>query len=82
MQNRRYSPVENATKESLKLQEGETYTLIFVVQKSASEKKIKMKKRMRLLKCYRHHAVFEDDKGMQHSYRYWDIERLLLGEQR
>ena len=82
MQNRRYSPVENATKESLKLQEGETHTLIFVVQKSASEKKIKMKKRMRLLKCYRHHAVFEDDKGMQHSYRYWDIERLLLGEQR
>lgn len=82
MQNRRYSPVENATKESLKLQEGETYTLIFVVQKSASEKKIKMKKRMRLLKCYRHYAVFEDDKGMQHSYRYWDIERLLLGEQR
>ena len=82
MQNRRYSPVENATKESLKLQEGETYTLIFVVQKSASEKKIKMKKRMRLLKCYRHHAVFEDDKGMQHSCRYWDIERLLLGEQR
>lgn len=82
MQNRRYSPVENATKESLKLQEGETYTLIFVAQKSASEKKIKMKKRMRLLKCYRHHAVFKDDKGMQHSYRYWDIERLLLGEQR
>ena len=82
MQNRRYSPVENATKESLKLQEGETYTLIFVAQKSASEKKIKMKKRMRLLKCYRNHAVFEDDKGMQHSYRYWDIERLLLGEQR
>lgn len=34
------------------------------------------------MKCYRHHAVFEDEKGMQHSYRYWDIEKLLLGEPR
>lgn len=82
MQNRRYSPVENATKESLKLQEGETYTLIFVVQKNASTKKIKMKKRMRLIKCYRHHAVFEDNKGIRQSFRYWDIEKLLLGEAR
>ena len=60
MQERRYNPSENATKESLKLKEGEVYALIFVVQKNASEKKIKKKKRMRLLKCYRHHAVFED----------------------
>ena len=82
MQERRYNLSENATKESLQLEEGEVYTLIFVVQKNASEKRVKTKKRMRLLKCYRHHAVFEDDKGMQHSYRYWDIERLLLGEQR
>ena len=82
MQERRYNPSENATKESLKLKEGEVYTLIFVVQKNASEKKIKKKKRMRLLKCYRHHAVFEATKGMQHSYRYWDIEKLLLGEAR
>lgn len=82
MQERRYNPSENATKESLQLEEGEVYTLIFVVQKNASEKKIKKKKRMRLLKCYRHHAVFKDTKGMQHSYRYWDIEKLLLGEAR
>ena len=52
MQERRYNPSENATKESLQLEEGEVYTLIFVVQKNASEKKIKKKKRMRLLKCY------------------------------
>lgn len=82
MQNRRYSPAENATKESLKLEEGEIYTLTFVVQKNASEKRVKTKKRMRLLKCYQHHAVFEDDKGIQHSYRYWDIEKLLLREPR
>lgn len=82
MQERRYSPAENATKESLQLEEGEVYTLIFVVQKNASEKRIKKKKRMRLIRCYRHHAVFEDAKGMQRYYRYWDIEKLLLGEPR
>ena len=82
MQERRYSPAENATRESLKLKEGEVYTLIFVIQKNASTKKIKMKKRMRLIKCYRHHAVFEDNKGIRQSFRYWDIEKLLLGEER
>lgn len=80
MRERRYSPTENATRESLKLKEGEVYTLIFVIQKNASTKKIKMKKRMRLIKCYRHHAVFEDNKGIRQSFRYWDIEKLLLGE--
>lgn len=30
MRDRRYSPAENATKESLKLREGEAYTLIFI----------------------------------------------------
>lgn len=80
MRGRRYSPTENATRESLKLKEGEVYTLIFVIQKNASTKKIKMKKRMRLIKCYRHHAVFEDNKGIRQSFRYWDIEKLLLGE--
>ena len=44
MQERRYNPSENATKESLKLKEGEVYTLIFVVQKNASEKKDKKEK--------------------------------------
>lgn len=82
MQERRYSPAENATRESMKLKEGEVYTLIFVIQKNASTKKIKMKKRMRLIKCYRHHAVFEDNKGIRQSFRYWDIEKLLLGEAR
>ena len=82
MQERRYSPAENATRESLKLKEGEVYTLIFAIQKNASTKKIKMKKRMRLIKCYRHHAVFEDNKGIRQSFRYWDIEKLLLGESR
>lgn len=79
---RRNSPKENATRESLNLKEGEAYSLIFVETINHREKQRKKKKRMKLMKCYRHHAVFEDEKGMQHSYRYWDIEKLLLGEPR
>lgn len=82
MRDRRYSPAENATKESLKLREGEAYTLIFIERTEEGKKRVQKKRRMRLIKCYRHHAVFEDTKGMQHSYRYWDIEKLLLGEPR
>lgn len=82
MQERRYSPAENASKESLKLKEGETYTLIFIERPEEGKKRVKIKRRMRLIKCYRHHAVFEDKKRIQHSYRYWDIEKLLLGEPR
>ncbi len=82
MQERRYSPAENATRESLKLKEGEVYTLIFVVQQNANKKRVKMKKRMRLIKRYPHHAVFEDNKGIRQSFGYWDIEKLLLGEAR
>lgn len=70
----------NPTAKSLQLVEGETYTLIFTVQESA--KKVKKKKRMRLLKCYPNHAEFKDEKGIQRSFRYWDIEKLLLGEPR
>lgn len=72
----------NPTAESLKLVEGETYTLIFTVQERASAKKVKKKKRMRLIRCYPHHAEFKDEKGIRRSFRYWDIEKLLLGEPR
>lgn len=82
MQTRRNSPKENPSRESLRLEEGEVYTLIFVETNNTRKKQRKKKKRMKLLKCYGHHAVFEDAKGMQHSFRYWDIEKLLLGEPR
>lgn len=82
MRERRYSPVENVTRESLRLEEGEVYTLIFIERPEEGGRMKRIKKRMRLIKCYRHHAVFEDTKGMQHSYRYWDIGKLLLGESR
>lgn len=72
----------NPTAESLQLVEGETYTLIFTVQERASAKKVKKKKRMKLIRCYPHHAEFKDGKGIRRSFRYWDIEKLLLGEPR
>lgn len=50
MQERRYSPAENASKESLKLKEGETYTLIFIERPEEGKKRVKIKRRMRLIK--------------------------------
>ena len=82
MRERRYSPAENITREQLKLKEGEAYALIFIERPEEGGKMKRIKKRMRLIKCYRHHAVFEGAKGMQHSYRYWDIWKLLSGEPR
>lgn len=70
----------NPSKESLKLVEGEVYTFKF--SKTEEGEKKQKKKRMRLVKCYKHHAVFESLMGVQQSYRYWDIEKLLLGEPR
>ena len=72
----------NPTAKSLQLVEGETYTLIFTVRERASAKKVKKKKRMQLIRCYPHHAEFKDKKGIRRSFRYWDIEKLLLGEPR
>ena len=72
----------NPTAKSLQLVEGETYTLIFTVQERASAKKVKKKKRMQLIRCDPHHAEFKDKKGIRRSFRYWDIEKLLLGEPR
>ena len=82
MRERRYSPAENITREQLKLEEGEVYTLIFIERPEEGGRMKRIKKRMRLIKCYRYHAVFEDTKGMQHSYRYRDIWKLMLGEPR
>lgn len=72
----------NPTAKSLQLTEGEVYTLIFVMQDQGSRKKVKKKKRMQLMRCYPHHAEFKDEKGIRRSFRYWDIEKLLLGEPR
>ena len=68
--------------EALKLIEGEIYTMIFLERLDATKKTRAVKRRMRLVKCYRHHAVFESPAGIQQSFRYWDIKKLLAGEPR
>lgn len=73
---------QNPTKESLCLEEGKTYIFLMSESEETSSKKKLVKKKMKLVKCYKHHAVFESKKGIRQSYRYWDIEKLLLGEPR
>ena len=73
---------ENPTRESLCLEEGETYTFLVSEAEERSPRKKLKKKKMKLVKCYKHHAVFESEKGIRQSYRYWDIEKLLLGQPR
>ena len=73
---------ENPTRESLRLEEGEPYTFLVSEAEEKSPRKKLKKKKMKLIKCYKHHAVFESEKGIRQSYRYWDIEKLLLGEPR
>lgn len=73
---------QNQTKESLCLEEGKTYTFLIQESEETSPKKKLVKKKMKLVKCYKHHAVFESKKGIRQSYRYWDIEKLLLGQSR
>lgn len=66
----------------MNLKEGSYYTLKFFEQVESHKRKQMVKKRMRLIKCYTHHAVFEDSLGILTSYRYWDLEKLLKGELR
>lgn len=74
---------QNPTRSSLRLEEGEVYTFKFKVpSEDGHRKSTVINRRMRLVKCYRHHAVFESGTGVRTSYRYWDIQKLLLGEQR
>ena len=71
----------NPTRESLGLKEGEIYTFTFLEAVDGGKRQ-QIKKRMRLIKCYRHHAVFEGAKGVRRSFRYWDIDKLLHGQER
>lgn len=76
MKSRELSP------EALGLIEGEVYTMVFLERLDGTKKTRAVKRRMRLVKCYRHHAVFESPVGIQQSFRYWDIKKLLAGESR
>lgn len=67
---------------ALCLKEGEVYSLVFREKQGERGKVRTVKKRMRLIKCYTHHAVFESTKGIRQSFRYWDLEKLLTGQER
>ena len=72
--------VKRRAKNAMNLKEGEVYTLRFRV-KTVESKKIKVvKKRMWLIKCYTHHAQFEDTHGIRRSFSYWELDKLLRGE--
>lgn len=72
--------MRKSIKETLDLKGGEVYTLIFQEKKDGSKKIREVKKRMRLIKCYTHHAQFEDAHGIRRSYGYWELDKLLRGE--
>jgi hypothetical protein len=55
--------------------------LIFRQQPERSEKHTAIKKRMRFLKAFPHHALFENPYGIKRSFTWWEVEKLLKGEQ-
>lgn len=61
------------------LKEGETYTFEFFEQ-GENYLKEKIKKKVRLLKKYRHFALFEYESGIRESFDYWTIRKMLNGE--
>lgn len=73
---------QNSPKEALGLEEGNTYTFLMSESEETRPGKRKVKKKMKLIKCFTHHAVFESQRGVRQSYQYWDIEKLLIGEPR
>lgn len=76
-------PMESSwNKNSMKLKEGEIYTLIRIREGRRGGKRIiiKEKERVRLVKQYRWHAQFENQKGIRRSYTYWELGKLLAGE--
>lgn len=61
----------------MKLQEGKHYTLN---RKIKSDKEYIMKTmRMKLIKKYPHHALFENKMGFRESFKYSELKRLLKG---
>ena len=64
-----------------RLVEGKIYTLIFRQQPERSEKHTAIKKRMRFLKAFPHHALFENPYGIKRSFTWWEVEKLPKGDQ-
>lgn len=63
-----------------RLEPGKKYNLIFFEKE---EKKAHgVNRKMTLVAFYTHHVLFMDARGIRHSYRWWDLEKILKGEQR
>ncbi len=58
---------------------GEKYELIFRESVDGTPRKRKVKKKMKLVGIYSHHAQFEY-RGIRRSWGYWELEKLLKGE--
>jgi hypothetical protein len=66
----------------LGLIEGKIYTLRFRQQLEGNKRYAVIKKRMRFLKAFPHHALFENSYGIKRSFTWWEVEKILKGEQR
>ena len=64
-----------------RLVEGKIYTLIFRQQPERSEKHTAIKKRMRFLKAFPHHALFENPYGIKRSFTWWQTTGGILRNQ-
>lgn len=66
----------------LGLIEGKIYTLRFRQQLEGNKRYVVIKRRMRFLKAFPHHALFENSYGIKRSFTWWEVEKILKGEQR
>ena len=63
-----------------RLVEGKIY-VDFPAAAGKKRKHTAIKKRMRFLKAFPHHALFENPYGIKRSFTWWEVEKLLKGEQ-
>lgn len=59
----------------MNLQEGKVYTL--TIMRKPDKIYIPTKERWRLIKCYRHHALFENRFGTRQSFKYPELKKML-----
>lgn len=58
---------------------GQKYTLTMCVREGGNRGVTQIRKRMRLVGLYPHHAQFEQ-RGVRTSFGYWQLEKMLKGE--
>lgn len=58
---------------------GQRYPLIFWEPIDKNPRKHKVVRKMKLVGIYPHHEQFEY-RGIRRSYQYWDLRKLLKGE--